>query len=123
MHSITYSDDAEATRAFFRDVLGWPFLDAHGGWLIFRTPPGEMGVHPTLSDDGATRWATPPHHQLSLMCDDVQATIAELRAKGVEVSGDVEDQGFGLVTTIQVPGAGEMMLYEPRHEPAHSLPD
>lgn len=119
-HSIIYSDDAEATRAFFRDALGWPWLDAHDGWLIFKTPPSEMGVHPTARQDAGT-WATVPHHQLSLMCDDIAATIADLQSKGVEVDADVEDQGFGLVTTVVVPGAGSLMLYQPRHPAAHEL--
>ena len=119
-HSIVFSEDAEATRAFLRDVLGWPSLDAGGGWLIFKTPPSEVGVHPTVSDEGH-RWATPPHHQCSLMCDDIEATVAELRSKGVAVRDEIEDQGFGLVTEIEVPGAGSMMLYQPRHELAHKL--
>ncbi len=119
-HSIVYSEDPVATRAFLRDVLGWPSIDAGGGWLIFKTPPSEVGVHPAVSDSGQ-RWATPPHHQCSLMCDDIEATVAELRAKGVEVREEIEDQGFGLVTEIDVPGAGSMMLYQPRHELAHEL--
>ena len=84
LHTIIYSDDAEATRAFLRDVLGWPHVDAGHGWLIFRSPPAEMGVHPATSEDGTEPWGTPPYHQLSLMCDDLEATRAELRAKGVE---------------------------------------
>src|SRR5262245_42478190 len=104
-HSIVYSDDAVATRAFFRDVLEWPSLDAVVGWLICTTPPSEVGVHPTESDSGE-RWATPPHHQCSLMCDDIEATVAELRGKGVAVRDEIEDQGFGRVTEIEVPGAG-----------------
>ncbi len=119
-HTIIYSDDAPTTRAFFRDVLEWPFLDAHDGWLIFKAPPAEMGVHPTAGPQGE-QWAEVPHHQLSLMCDDLQATIAELRAKGVEVDGEIEDQGFGLVCSIVVPAAGSLMLYQPRHELAYEL--
>jgi catechol 2,3-dioxygenase-like lactoylglutathione lyase family enzyme len=119
-HTIIYSDDADATRAFFRDVLGWPSLDAGGGWLIFKTPPSELGVHPT-SGDADERWATVPFHQSSLMCDDIEATIAELQGKGVAVKTDVKDQGFGLVTSFAVPGAGWMMLYQPRHGLAHEL--
>ena len=91
-HTIIFSDDAEATRAFFRDVLGWPSVDAGGGWLIFKTPPAEMGVHPTVSE-GGERWATIPHAQLSVMCDDLAATVADLKAKGVEVADDVRDEG------------------------------
>ena len=119
-HTLIYSDDPDATRAFFRDVLGWPWLDAHGGWLIFKTPPSELGVHPT---DGGNREhrADSPHHETSLMCDDIEATVAELRAKGVEVAGVIESQGFGRVTSIVVPGAGTMQLYQPRHPLAYEL--
>lgn len=121
-HTIIYSEDETATRAFFRDVLGWRSVDAGGGWLIFKTPPSELGVHPTSGDLGE-QWATVPSHQSSLMCDDIMATVAELRTKGVVVKDEVEDQGFGLVTSIQVPGAGWLMLYEPRHPLAHQLDD
>jgi catechol 2,3-dioxygenase-like lactoylglutathione lyase family enzyme len=119
-HTIVYSDDADRTRAFFRDVLGWPSLDAGGGWLIFTTPPAEMGVHPTSSDEG-DRWGAVPTHQASLMCDDIDGTLADLRARGVTVADEVKDEGFGLTSSIEVPGAGWMMLYEPRHELAHQL--
>jgi hypothetical protein len=119
-HSLIYSDDPVATRAFLSDVLGWPHVDAHGGWLIFKTPPSEVGVHPTEGDAGE-HLATPPHHQLSLMCDDLEATIAELRSKGVNLDGRIEDQGYGLVTSIDLPGAGTMLLYEPRHPLAYEL--
>jgi predicted enzyme related to lactoylglutathione lyase len=119
-HSIIYSDDADVTRAFFRDVLGWPFVDAGGSWLIFKTPPGEMGVHPTQGPDGQ-RWADTPHAQLSLMCDDLEATIAELQAKGVEIVEDIRDEGFGIVCSIAVPAAGSLMLYQPRHDLAYEL--
>ena len=88
--------------------------------MIVKTPPSEVGVHPTVSDTGH-RWATTPHHQCSLMCDDIEATVAELRAKGVAVREEIEDQGFGLVTEIDVPGAGWMMLYQPQHDLAHEL--
>jgi catechol 2,3-dioxygenase-like lactoylglutathione lyase family enzyme len=119
-HTIVYSDDAEATRAFFRDVLMWPSLDAGDSWLIFKTPPSELGVHPT-SHEVTDAWASVPFHQASLMCDDIAGTIADLCAKGVVVGGDVQDQGFGLTVSLQVPGAGWIMLYEPRHGLAHQL--
>jgi catechol 2,3-dioxygenase-like lactoylglutathione lyase family enzyme len=119
-HALIYSEDPTATRAFLRDVLGWPYVDAHGGWLIFKTPPSEVGVHPADGDQGE-HWATPPHHQLTLMCDDLKATIAELRAKGVDLDDAIEDQGFGLVVSINLPGAGSMLLYEPRHALAYTL--
>ncbi|MCB1029421.1 MAG: hypothetical protein R2704_18525 [Microthrixaceae bacterium] len=119
-HTIIYSSDEEATRAFFRDVLGWPSLDAGGGWLIFKTPPSELGIHPT-SDDPSEAWADTPYHQASLMCDDIESTLADLRSKGVDVADEVNDQGFGLVGSINVPGAGWLLLYEPRHPLAHEL--
>ena len=106
VHAIVYSRDAEADRAFFRDVLGWPFVDAHGGWLIFAQPPAELAIHPV---DGDTR------HELFLMCDDIHSTVAELTARGVEFAGPVEDQGFGLITAIELPGGSRIGIYEPRH--------
>ena len=113
-HSIIFSDDAEATRAFLRDKLGLASVDAGEGWLIFALPPGEVAAHP--SDEHAPAGRS----ELYLMCDDVNATIAELKAKGVEVTSEVTDQGWGLMTTIKVPGAGELGLYEPRHPMAIS---
>lgn len=118
-HTIIYSDDAEATRAFFRDVLGWPHLDAGGGWLIFKTPPSELGVHPAEFE--APEPPALPYHQASMMCDDLEATMAELAANGVTVSSEIQSAGFGRVTSFQIPGAGSMMLYQPRHELAHQL--
>jgi predicted enzyme related to lactoylglutathione lyase len=106
VHAVIYTKDAEAARAFFRDVLGLPHVDAGHGWLIFALPPAEMGVHPT---DGEN------HHQLYLMCDDVEATVAELKAKGVEFTQPVKDAGFGLLTAMKVPGGGELSLYQPKH--------
>ena len=120
-HSLIYSEDPEATRAFLRDVLGWQHVDAGGGWLIFKTPPSEVGVHPTSDlDDGQP--TTMPSHQLTLMCDDLESTIADLTAKGIAVNGEPVDQGYGIVTSIEVPGAGWMMLYQPRHDLAYELP-
>ena len=106
VHAILYTDAAEATRQFLRDVLELESVDAGGGWLIFALPPAELAAHPT---DG------PPRHELYFMCDEIEATIAELRAKGVEVSGEVTEQRWGLTTSFAVPGAGRMHLYEPRH--------
>lgn len=118
-HTLIYSDDAEATRAFFRDVLEWPHVDDGGGWLIFKTAPSELGVHPTAGPDGEV-YGTAPRHTCSLMCDDIEATVSELRAKEVVV-GEVVDEGFGLVALIEVPGAGQMQLYQPRHSLAYEL--
>jgi catechol 2,3-dioxygenase-like lactoylglutathione lyase family enzyme len=118
VHTLVYADDPDRARAFFRDVLGWLNVDAHGGWLIFKTGPSEMGVHPTSGKDG---WSTHMHHEVTLMCDDLAETMADLSAKGAHFKGEVEDQGFGLVATMLVPGAGEMMLYQPKHPIAYSL--
>jgi predicted enzyme related to lactoylglutathione lyase len=118
VHTLVYADDAEAARAFFRDVLGWPHVDSGGGWLIFRAGPAELGVHPT--SDGAS-WTTSQHHELSLMCDDLDGTMAELREKGVTFTQEPRDEGYGLVTYLEVPGAGPMQLYQPRHPTAFDL--
>jgi catechol 2,3-dioxygenase-like lactoylglutathione lyase family enzyme len=109
-HAIVYTRDAEADRAFFRDVLGFPSVDAGGGWLIFALPPAELAAHP--SDDGG-------RHELYLMCDDINATVAELEGKGVELARPVSDEGFGLLTALVLPGGGELGLYEPRHPVPH----
>ena len=106
VHALIYSADADADRAFIRDVLGLDFVDSGGGWLIFALPPAELAVHP--HETGGA-------HELYLMCDDVHATVAELRAKGVEVVREVSDEGWGLLTAIRLPGGGELGLYEPRH--------
>jgi len=108
VHAIVYTSEPDAVRAIFRDVFGWDHVDAGGGWLIFALPPAELGVHP----------AEAPQHDLSLMCDDLEATIAELRAKGVEIKGEPQAAGFGVTTTIVLPGDLEMMLYQPRHASA-----
>jgi catechol 2,3-dioxygenase-like lactoylglutathione lyase family enzyme len=109
-HAIVYSLDADADRAFFRDVLGFPSVDAGGGWLIFALPPAELAAHP--ADAGG-------RHELYLMCDEIESTVAELQAKGVEFTTPVSDQGFGLLTSLKLPGGGELGLYEPRHPIPH----
>jgi predicted enzyme related to lactoylglutathione lyase len=117
-HTLMYSDDADATRAFFRDVLQLPHVDDSSsgqGWLIFRTGPSEMGVHPTHSEREGRVHESPRQHLISLQCDDVEATRAELAARGAEFTSDIADHGYGLVTTIAVPGADDLMLYEPKH--------
>ena len=121
VHTLVYADDAEAARAFFRDVLEWPFVDAHGGWLIFRTGPSELGVHPTQTEHEGEVYESPVHHAISLLCDDVEGTVAALTARGAEFGGPISDQGFGRTVMLKVPGAGDMMLYEPRHPLAHNL--
>jgi predicted enzyme related to lactoylglutathione lyase len=106
MHAIVFSAEAEKVRAFFADVLRMPSADAGGGWLIFALPPAELAVHPA---EGETR------HELYLMCDDIQATLADLRARGVEVAREVSDQGWGLLAAIRLPDGSEFPIYEPRH--------
>ncbi|MGO9560244.1 MAG: VOC family protein [Acidimicrobiales bacterium] len=121
VHTLVYSDDADAARAFFRDVLGWPYVDAHGGWLIFKTGPSELGVHPTSAGHEDADWSTTARHEITLMCDDLEGTVADLKLKGAEFTRDISDEGFGRTITMKVPGSIEMMLYEPRHPPAYDL--
>jgi catechol 2,3-dioxygenase-like lactoylglutathione lyase family enzyme len=120
-HAIIYADDADRARAFFRDVLGWPYVDAHGGWLIFKLPPAELGIHPAGVPGDPATGAPSGHHELFLMCDNVEATVADLIAKGVEFTAPIEDQGFGLLARLRVPGAGEIGLYQPKHATAYDL--
>jgi predicted enzyme related to lactoylglutathione lyase len=120
VHNLLYAEDPDRARDFFRDVVGWPYLDAHGGWLIFRTGPSELGVHPT-SDAPEGDWSTSPHHEIFLMCDDIETTRTELEEKGAVFAGPIEDASFGRTSMMKVPGAGEMMIYEPRHPVAHDL--
>ncbi len=116
VHTLLYADDPEAAQTFFRDVLEWPEVDAGGGWLIFRSGPSELALHPTGE-------GSPQHHEVSLMCDDLDATMAELTAKGAEFVGDIGEQRWGRTVSLKVPGAGEILLYEPKHPLAHSKPD
>ena len=108
VHALLYSAEAEAVRAVLADVLGWRHVDGGDGWLIFALPPAELGVHP----------ADRPSHELSLMCDDLAATMADLAAKGVEFRGEPHDEGWGLVVTMVLPGGLDLLLYEPRHTTA-----
>ena len=124
VHTLVYSDDPVATRAFFRDVLGWPHLEhpeSAPGWLIFKSGPSELGVHPTSYTWEGEEYSHSRHHAVSLMCNDIEQTVAELEAKGARFAGAVEDMGFGLGVNVEVPGAGEMLLYEPRHPTAYDL--
>ena len=110
-HTIIFAESADAARAFLRDVLGFSSVDAGDGWLIFGLPPGELAVHP-----GPGWGKDVGQHELFFMCHDIEATVAELKEKGVEFTAPVTDEGYGLVTRFRVPGAGEIGLYEPRHE-------
>ena len=107
-HVIVYSNDAQADRAFFRDVLGFKSVDAGHGWLIFRLPPAEAAFHPG-DGEGA--------HELYFMCDDLKAEMAALEKKGVECS-QVEEARWGRVTKLRLPGGGKIGLYQPTHPTA-----
>ena len=116
LHGLLYSSEPEKLRAIFRDVFGFKYVDAGGGWLIFAMPPAELGVHP---GEGPT-FESGVRHQMTFMCDNIGKTIAELRAKGVTVVGDPKDEGYGITTMLHLPGGCEVMLYEPRHPTALS---
>ena len=105
-HVILYSRDAEADRGFLKDVLGFPHVDAGHGWLIFALPPAEAAVHPADGNDT---------HELYLMTDDLDGTLAELRERGVTITSEPSDQGWGVLAAIEVPGVGPLGLYQPRH--------
>ncbi len=105
-HIIIFSTDAEADRAFFRDVLGLAQVDAGEGWLIFALPPAEVAVHPAEAND---------RHELYLICDDIRAFMGEMQGRGVSCS-PVEEQSWGLLTRLRLPGGGSMGVSEPRHE-------
>jgi hypothetical protein len=109
VHALIYTSEPESVRAIFRDVFRWEHVDIGDGWLIFALPPAELAVHPA---EGAAR------HEVSLMCDDVRATIAELREKGIEFEDEAVDEGWGITTTMLLPGGAKLLLYEPRHETA-----
>jgi catechol 2,3-dioxygenase-like lactoylglutathione lyase family enzyme len=117
-HFLLYTTDADADRAFFRDVLGFRAVDAGGGWLILGLPPAELGVHP---GDGNFAQTHAGHSMLGavlyLMCDDLDATVAELSAKGVRCS-EADEAEWGRKTTVPLPSGGEIGLYEPRHPTA-----
>jgi catechol 2,3-dioxygenase-like lactoylglutathione lyase family enzyme len=113
LHAIVYSPDAEKVRAFLRDVLGLKSVDAGDGWLIFAAPPAELAAH-------ATEKGAKPHHELYLMCDDLGAMIDELQMKGVRCEPPTEAR-WGAVTSIHLPGGGELGLYQPKHPTALGL--
>ena len=104
-HSVIYSTNADADRAFLRDVLKLPNVEAGGGYLIFGLPPAEVAVHPSDKNDG---------HELYLMCDDVEALIAEMKQRDIGCT-PVQDEGWGLLTRVTLPGGGTLGIYQPRH--------
>ncbi len=111
IHGLFYSSEADAMRAFIRDKLRLPYTDVGDGWLIFDLPEGDVGVHP-LDDSGNPESGT---HDISFYCDDIQGTVAELRARGVEFKGEIADHGYGFVTYFMMPGGVEVQLYEPKY--------
>ena len=110
MHAIIYSADAEADRAFIRDTFGFAHIDNGGGWLIFQLPPAEVAVHPGGSG-----------HELFLMCDDIEATAADLRGKGVTITEGPVERRYGIEVVLALPGGGTLRVYEPRHAIAKDL--
>lgn len=122
VHTLIYAQDPEQARAFFRDVLGWPHVDAHEGWLIFKTGPSELGVHPAQPHGPDGPGTGPGGHEITLMCDDLKATREDLESKGAKFAGPIEEAQFGRLTRMVVPGAGDVMLYQPHHRVAYDLP-
>ncbi len=112
-HLLLYTPAPDELRRVLSEAFGWRSVDAGEGWLIFAAPPAELGVHP----------ADRPRHELTLMCDDLEATVAELAARGITFAGEVQDAEFGTVATMMLPGEVPVLLYEPRHPTALDLVD
>ena len=106
VHSLIFTKDAEAARAFFRDVLEFPWVNAGDGWLVFALPPTEVGLHPEDGDRD---------HELHLLCDDIHATVARLQAKGVKLVEPIHEEEWGIATRIEVPGDAWIGIYQPKH--------
>jgi predicted enzyme related to lactoylglutathione lyase len=113
-HAIIYSSEPERARSFLRDAFGFSSVDSGGGWLIFALPPAELAVHPADDVPGV-------QHELYLTCDDIERTVEELRAKGAEFTQPISDEGWGLLTSLRLPGGPELGLYQPRHPTAYDL--
>jgi len=109
VHALIYTPEADDLRRLLTDGFGLSHVDAGEGWLIYALPPAELGVHP----------GSEPRYELSLMCDDIASTIAELREKGVSFNGEPEERGWGVAVTMTLPGGVEMLLYQPRHPTAY----
>jgi predicted enzyme related to lactoylglutathione lyase len=110
VHTLIYSHDAEADRAFFKDVLGLDSVDSGGGWLIFALPPTELAIHPTEEEEA---------HEIYLLCEDIEATGAELERRKVPITRPFDEERWGRVTRITLPGGGRIGLYQPKHALAH----
>lgn len=111
VHTMFYTSQPEALRAFLRDKLGFPCTDVGEGWLIFDMPEADMGCHPADPEQGAPSGT----HAISFYCDDIHRTVADLKAKGVEFTAEVADHGYGLVTYFKVPGDFAIQLYQPKY--------
>ncbi len=111
VHTMLYTSKADELRAFVRDKLGFSFTDVGRGWLIFDLPEADLGCHPADTPDGEPTGT----HYLSFYCDDIEATVAELRAKGVEFTDEIRDVGYGRAIHFRVPGDFELELYQPRY--------
>ena len=109
IHALIYSKQADAVRAFLRDVLELPSVDAGGGWPIFALPPSEIAVHPSDAPDT---------HELYLMCDDLDATIALLASKGVSLAAPITEERWGRVTSIKIGDGSKLGIYQPKHATA-----
>ena len=110
-HTLLYTSKADELRAFFRDKLGFPYTDVGRGWLIFDLPEADLGCHPERASDGSVSGT----HHLSFYCDDIERTVAELKARGVEFTDAITDVGYGLATHFRVPGDFELELYQPSY--------
>lgn len=106
LHAVIFSENPDADRTFFRDVLKLPNVDVGDGWLIFGMPPAEVAVHPSDSKD---------RHELYLMCDDIDGFVESVKAHNIEC-GPISDEGWGLLAQIQLPGGGKLGVYQPRHD-------
>jgi len=111
VHTMFYSSEPEALRAFLRDKLRFPYTDVGGGWLIFDLPEADMGCHPADEDNGAPSGT----HNISFYCDDIKKTVAELKTRGVVFTDQISDQGYGFVTHFKMPGNVKVQLYQPRY--------
>ena len=109
MHGLFYTTEPEKARAFFRDVIGFPAQDAGGGWLMFEAPAADFACHPSEEST---------HHEVSFSCDDIEATVKDLQAKGAQFTRPVNEQNWGWETAFQLPGGGEIQLYQPKYDSA-----
>jgi catechol 2,3-dioxygenase-like lactoylglutathione lyase family enzyme len=117
VHLTLFTPDVDAVRAFFRDVLELPYTDVGEGWLIFKLPEGELGAHPmdTEGFDAPGARRSEPFLGLSFACDDVDATVARLKSRGVEFTSEITDEGYGRVARFRVPGFMEAEVYQPSY--------